>query len=171
LAVSLLAVAASLNPIMRWATTFPSEQNRSAFLTNYSPEPVLEPFFKRGEPVGRSSGWSGGAGLRQVTHTRNFWLEFRTDHGDPAAMMTKVQRDVERRLQTSGARITDELSGLGGTFLVRYAVGRSVGSVKGKLERGSPGTDDTEVVVKVDITEKWSQTIDFPSLPPSRSAS
>jgi hypothetical protein len=79
-------------------------------------------FYKRGGLVARASGWSGGAGFRRVTHARNFWIEFATDYGDPTTLMTKVEQDVERRLQTSRARITDEQDGPGGTFLVRHTM-------------------------------------------------
>lgn len=147
-----------------WAGThmyYPTPENETAFLREYSLEGVVKPFIAPAGQSGGSHGSGEGAGTDSVKRSARFDRDFSMRSEQRASLMTTVNFDLSQRLQASGARILS-LNGAPSTgFRIKYLSGKTVGSavihpLSGGVHRNIPLPDGIEdVTLSVEIDEEW----------------
>ena len=143
-------------------TVYPSTANESAFLKNYSPSAVIQPFQVPGFASSIGAGSSAGAGDESATHTADFDVRLTLRTAEESHLMSSVRDDVERQLVASGAHILTESSDAVAGFRFAYRSGASLGSVviaplrPANIRRATPLGDGLEdVSVTISAEEKW----------------
>jgi hypothetical protein len=141
----------------------PSLENESAFLKTYTPADVITRF-KAAEFSQQSVGTSAGAGSGFATHEADFEPTLVINAGDWVGLMQAVRDDIASRLIAQGGEIVEESGGAVDGFQIRYAVGKSQGTVaveplRGVAASSLPGTGSAPGKVTVNfrirINETW----------------
>jgi len=140
----------------------PSPDNESAFLKSYTPAKVIDQF--KAVPFSEQSvGSSSGAEREFATHQADFEPTLVIKTGDWAALMQALRDDVRSRLTTLKCQIVEESGNPADGFKIKYAIGKSQGTVILDPVRNAPnslpsaalGPDQSTVKLRIQINEKW----------------
>jgi hypothetical protein len=140
----------------------PTPETESTFFRTFAPDHVVKEFAC--ESAWSVAGTSAGAGMRYVTHEKNFDQYFAIPSGDWAPVMQSLQEDISLRLLGSGAQILDQGGDVTGGFRVHYKMGKYVGAIRVEpLKTIDPDTlrpqgvckGGIAVHLKVSMQEKW----------------
>jgi hypothetical protein len=141
----------------------PSLENESAFLKTYTPAKVIAQF-KSAEFSQQSVGTSGGAGSGFATHEADFEPTLVINAGDSVALMQAVRDDIASRLAAQGGEIVEESGSPVDGFQIKYAAGKSQGTVAVEPLRGVAATSlpgagsapgKVTVNFRIRINETW----------------
>jgi hypothetical protein len=143
---------------------YPTDQQRSSFLTAYNPWSAIAPFVDPNNGHQTGSGVSAGAGTRFVTHTVEFDEYFTTQKQNEEAIMAAAEEDLDRRLQLRGVRVLGKQKGANNALHISYVFGPVLGSItldplaaNSQVHRPYStlpiGFED--VILHVAIEEKW----------------
>jgi hypothetical protein len=160
-ALLLIAVVAWIY-IGKALTVYPTPETESAFLKTYSPNSTIEQF-KDAWVASMSSGRVAAAGSGFATHEEDFEPVVVIRNADWVALIQTLRNDVALQLAVQNAEILEESGAIDSGFRIRYALGKSEGTVTlGPLQilHGSQlGTGripyKTAVRVRIRIQEKW----------------
>jgi hypothetical protein len=166
LCVLLLAICAVVAVPAIWDhlhTLYPTPETESAFLKNYTPERVIEPFEDRS--TSQTKGSTGAAGHEFVSHTNRFGWYFAIASKKWMPLMNALRDDASAQLVSNGARILSQSGNPRDGFHFDYKLGKSVGSltisplaITSPLLTGrrSPLPDGTvDVTAAIEVSEKW----------------
>ena len=140
-------------------------ETESAFLKNYTPANVLNPF--NDGQASYSKGRGDEAGYEAVTHTANFEGYFALCSEKFMPLMDALRDDVAAQLVGNGASILSQIGVAQAGFHFDYKLGKTLGSVTiaplqltpdlvGTLSRSTPQANCmVSVQTRVDVTEKW----------------
>lgn len=140
----------------------PSSDNESAFLKTYTPANVIDRF--KAAPFSEQSvGSSSGAEREFATHEADFEPILVIKTGDWVALMQALRDDVTSRLAVLRCQIVEESGNPADGFKIRYAIGKSQGTVilepvrsaPNSLPSAAPGPDQSAVKLRIQINEKW----------------
>lgn len=143
---------------------YPTPDTESAFLKNYSPQHVIEPF-ECNLPSSRLGGKGGSAGYKFVTHNAEFrwFFVMRSDGWMP--LMEALDDDASTQLLSNGAQILSRSGDPRSGFYFDYRLGKSVGTVTifplattppDSVHRGGPLPKGTvDVTVRIEVAEEW----------------
>ncbi len=143
----------------------PSPDNESSFLKTYTPAKVLDRF--KAAPFSEQSvGSSSGAQREFATHQADFEPTLVIKTGDWAALMQALRDDVAARLTALKCQIVEESGNPADGFKIKYAIGKSEGTVildpvrsaPNSLPSAAPGPDQSAVKLRIQIHEKWFKT-------------
>lgn len=140
-------------------TVYPTPETESAFLKNYAPRSVVEPF----ESKQFNSQWwdheTAEAGKGFATHQGAFQGKVAIRPEKWMSLMTALSDDVSTQLLRDGAQILSESGDPRGGFQFDYKLGKSYGAVAIsplKIYR-SPQVQEgcVQAVVDIAFIEKW----------------
>lgn len=141
----------------------PTPETESAFLKAYTPNKVIDQF-KVAEYSERATGTSGGAGRGFATHEEDFEPTFVINTRDWVALMQALRDDIASRLAAQSCEIVEESGNAADGFNIKYAVGKSEGTVAveplrsvaaSSLASVGSGPDKVTVSLRIRIKEKW----------------
>jgi hypothetical protein len=166
---ALLALVALLGGYFVWIVVqeaqlvSPTSETESAFLKTYTPNNVIQKF-KGAEYTQMSSGSSGGADRGFATHQTDFEPTFVIDSEKWVALEQALRDDVISKLTADGATIMENSGDAVHGFQIKYALGKSRGTVAVEPLKMVPasnlaiqGTGPGKVTVSLHlhIYEKW----------------
>jgi len=140
----------------------PGPDNESAFLKSYTPAKVIDQF--KAVPFSEQSvGSSSGAEREFATHQADFEPTLVIKTGDWVALMQALRDDVTSRLTALKCQIVEESGSPADGFKIKYAIGKSQGTVildpvrsaPNSLPSAAPGPDQSTVKLRIQINEKW----------------
>lgn len=160
----LLAAVVACTYIGEALSVYPTPETESAFLKTYSPNSTIEQF-KDAWVASMSSGHGAGAGFGYATHEENFEPIIVIRNEERIALIQNLRSDVASRLAMQNAEILEESGALDTGFKIRYALGKSLGTVTlsplQSLQGSQLGTGriphEMAVRVRICIQEKWSK--------------
>jgi len=141
----------------------PSVENESAFLKTYTPTELIARF-KSAEFSQQSVGTSARAGSGFATHEAHFEPTLVIHAGDWVALMQAVRDDIASRLAAQGGEIVEESGSPVDGFQIKYAAGKSQGTVAVEPLRGvaasslpgaGSGPGKVTVNFRIRINETW----------------
>ena len=141
----------------------PSLENESTFLKTYTPAQVIA-HFKSAEFSQQSVGSSARAGNGFATHEADFEPTLVINAGDWVALMQAVRDDIASRIAAQGGDIVEESGSPVEGFQIKYAAGKSQGTVaveplRGVAPTSLPGAGSAPGKVTVNfrirINETW----------------
>jgi hypothetical protein len=141
----------------------PTPETESAFLKTYTPNKVIDRY-KVAEFSEQSSVASGGAGRGFATHEEDFEPTLVINTGDWVALMQALRDDIDSRLAAQSVEIVEESGNAVDGFNIKYAVGKSEGTVAveplksvagSSLAGAGSGPDRVTVSLRIRIDEKW----------------
>jgi hypothetical protein len=136
-------------------------ETKSAFLTNYNPEHVIQPFLCT-HSFGQGSRNGGGADNNSVSHDVGFFWSFAMRSDKESDLMSELNDDVYDQLILNGARVLNRSGNLSTGFRYDYALGNTTGTVTIPPIQSAPAHRATplpsgvvDVLAKVDLKEQW----------------
>jgi len=169
LAFVILVVAGLLCSILavrNLAYVYPTPENESAFLKNYSPDSVIEPFKCKDGWAQEMRTTSAGADLKFASHERVFEPRFVIKSKDWMPLMVALEQDMSSQLSLRGAEILSRSGDPREGYRIQYRADKSVGEVaiapltvtgaaSAPGSRSSLPDDERTVDLHITIQEKW----------------
>jgi hypothetical protein len=152
-------IAISVLVFQHRRTVYPDPTTESAFLKNYAPQSVAEPFDSHQFNSQWSHHQSDAAGESFATHRGEFQGKFAIHQERWVPLMTALSDDVSTELSREGAQILSQTGDPRGGFHFDYILGKSYGALTiSPLEtyKNSQCPEGTvAVVVNISLVEKW----------------
>jgi hypothetical protein len=143
-------------------TLYPTPNSVSVFLSNYTPQHVIESFesSQYGSALAKSEGAS--AGRRFITNQREFDPYFEIQSEKRIPIMNTLSDDIYAQLVDNGALVISRNGDPHAGFQFEYRLGKSTGTVTlsplspHSTQRNTPLPDGiADVTLKIAVAEKW----------------
>jgi hypothetical protein len=156
---ALAALALSVSAILGRLFVYPTPEQESSFLRNYTPESVVEQFRLQQSGSRWSNPTSATAGRAYASHQHLFHGQFAIDAKNWMPLMSSVSENLSTQLSLHGAQILDQSGDVRDGFRCDYKVGKNLGRAVisplriVNLQQGS--AEKVQVALDVSIEEKW----------------
>jgi hypothetical protein len=158
-----LFIPAAILPIWdHFTLLYPTADTESAFLRNYSPQGVIEPF-KCNLPSANVRNNIGSAGRKFVTLQAGWKSDFAMKSDTRMHLMEALNKDVSAQLFSNGAQVLSRSGDAGSGFHFEYKLGKSIGTVtilpitpNSRMHRARPLPEGlVDVTADIEAAEKW----------------
>jgi hypothetical protein len=148
---------------------YPTPETESAFMKNYSPKTVIEPFQCKDEGANQTNSVTAGAVRKFVSHESVFESNFVIKSRNWMPLMLALDDDLSSRLSRQGAEIVTHTGEPRDGYHTQYRTDKSVGEVALESLRLISVTsvsgprailrdDEQAVDLRIAIREKWFET-------------